>query len=145
VQWCRDGDFVPHFSVLHFQRAACSTFQTCILNSHYGHTMCASMVDIQSPTAEIRRGKKKKQTTGQKYNAPPLHRAAITRHTNVETEPRASVKIHASRPSRDKTVSRDSVTGAQQLLRWPTVAKIFYGRGLLLRVEGLPFRGWEVW
>jgi len=35
----------------------CSTFQTCILNSHYGQTMCGSMVDIQSATAEIRRGK----------------------------------------------------------------------------------------
>jgi len=46
------------FWVLHFQRAACSTFQTCILNSHQGHTMWGSMVDIQSPTAEIRRGKK---------------------------------------------------------------------------------------
>jgi len=37
------------------------------LNSHLGHTMCRSMVDIQSPTAEIRRGKKKKkieETTG---------------------------------------------------------------------------------
>jgi len=31
--------------------------------------MCASMADIQSATAEIRRGKKKKEeTTGQKYN-----------------------------------------------------------------------------
>jgi len=34
--------------------------------------MCGSMVDIQSPTAEIRRGKKKNrrtiETTGQKYN-----------------------------------------------------------------------------
>jgi len=32
-----------------------------------------SMVDVQSPTAEIRRGKKKKkiQTTGQKYNGLP--------------------------------------------------------------------------
>jgi len=32
--------------------------------------MCASMVDIQSATAEIRRGKKKveEETTGQKYN-----------------------------------------------------------------------------
>jgi len=34
--------------------------------------MCGSMVDIQSPTADIRRGKKKKEeeeeTTGQKYN-----------------------------------------------------------------------------
>jgi len=46
------------FCVLSFQRATCSTFQTCILNSHYGHTMCGSMVDIQSPTADIRRGKK---------------------------------------------------------------------------------------
>jgi len=55
-----------------FQRAACSTFQTCILNLHQGHTMCGSMVDIQSPTAEIRRGKKKEErkieTTGQKFN-----------------------------------------------------------------------------
>jgi len=32
--------------------------------------MCGSMVDIQSPTAEIRQGKKKEkeETTGQKYN-----------------------------------------------------------------------------
>ena len=36
-------------------------FQTCILNLHKGHTMCGSMVDIQSLTAEIRRGKKKKK------------------------------------------------------------------------------------
>jgi len=40
------------------------------------------MVDIQSVAAEIRRGKKKiegrkKETTGQKYNGPLLHRAAI--------------------------------------------------------------------
>jgi len=36
-----------------------------------GHTMCGSMVDIQSATADIRRGKKMKEeeTTGQKYNA----------------------------------------------------------------------------
>jgi len=39
------------------------------------------MADIQSPAAEIRRGKKrrerKKETTGQKYNGPLLHRAVI--------------------------------------------------------------------
>jgi len=52
------------FWVLHFQRAACSWFQTCILNSHSSHTMCASTVDIQSATAEIRRGKKKKLECG---------------------------------------------------------------------------------
>jgi len=41
--------------------------------------MCGSMVDIQSPAAEIRRGKKieeeerrRKETTGQKYNGPPI-------------------------------------------------------------------------
>ena len=33
-----------------------------ILNLHQGHTMCGSMVDIQSPTAEIRRGKKEQIT-----------------------------------------------------------------------------------
>jgi len=38
--------------------------------------MCGSMVDIQSPTAEIRRGKKdrrKKEITGQKYNGLPYY------------------------------------------------------------------------
>jgi len=35
--------------------------------------MCGSMADIQSPTAEIKRGKKRKkeETTGQKYNGLP--------------------------------------------------------------------------
>jgi len=61
VQWCRDGEFLAIFCVLHFQRAACSTFQTCILNLHLGHTMCQSMVDIQSVLAEIRRGKKEER------------------------------------------------------------------------------------
>jgi len=40
--------FLARFCVLYFQQAACSTIQTCILNSHSGHTMCGSMVDIQS-------------------------------------------------------------------------------------------------
>jgi len=42
--------------------------------------MCRSMADIRSTAAEIRRGKKeegKRETTGQKYNGPLLHRAAI--------------------------------------------------------------------
>jgi len=34
VRWCRDGNFWRFFCVLCFQRAMCSTFQTCILNSH---------------------------------------------------------------------------------------------------------------
>jgi len=40
--------------------------------------MCQSMVDIQPAAAEIRRGKKeeeedrRKETTGQKYNGPPI-------------------------------------------------------------------------
>jgi len=60
-----------------FQRASCSTFQTCILNSHQGHAMCESMADIQSVTAEIRQGKKigedrkMEETTGQKHNGLP--------------------------------------------------------------------------
>ena len=53
--------FLHHFCVLYIQRAACSTFQTCIPNSHYGHTMCGSMVDIQSAATEIRRGIKKEK------------------------------------------------------------------------------------
>ena len=49
------------------------------LNSHYGHTMCESMADIQSPTAEIRPArKKKKEETGWKYIwSALLHRATI--------------------------------------------------------------------
>jgi len=39
--------------------------------------MCGSMVDVQSAAAEIRRGKKrykkKKETTGQKYNGLPYY------------------------------------------------------------------------
>jgi len=41
--------------------------------------MCGSMVDIQSPTVEIRRGKKEEErkkkieTTGQKYNGLPYY------------------------------------------------------------------------
>jgi len=34
VWWCADGDFLRHFCLLYFQRAVCSRFQTCILNSH---------------------------------------------------------------------------------------------------------------
>jgi len=33
VRWCPDGDFW-RLCVLYLQQAACSTFQTCILNSH---------------------------------------------------------------------------------------------------------------
>ena len=50
--------FLATFVTCILQRAARNMFQTCILNSRYGHTICGSMVDIQSPTAEIRRGKK---------------------------------------------------------------------------------------
>jgi len=51
--------------------------------------MCRSMVDIQSVMAEIRPGKKieerkrKIETTGQKYNGPLLHRAAITTKAHI--------------------------------------------------------------
>jgi len=34
VRWCPDGDFLTTFCVLYLQRTRCSTFQTCILNSH---------------------------------------------------------------------------------------------------------------
>jgi len=34
VRWCPDVNFLCRFCVLYFQRATCSTLQTCILNSH---------------------------------------------------------------------------------------------------------------
>ena len=69
-RWRIFGDFlrpvlsasrVQHVSDLHLKFA---------LN----HTMCRSMVDIQSATTEIRRGKRKKieeETTGHKYKGLP--------------------------------------------------------------------------
>jgi len=34
VRWCPDGDLWRLFCVLYFQRSACSTFQSSILNIH---------------------------------------------------------------------------------------------------------------
>jgi len=53
VRWCPDGDFWRLFCVLYLQQAPCSIFQTCILNSHYGHAMCRSMVDISSQLRHV--------------------------------------------------------------------------------------------
>jgi len=56
VRGCQNGNFLrPLFSASHMQH------------------MCGSMVDIQSPTAEIRQGKKRRniETTEQKYNGLP--------------------------------------------------------------------------
>jgi len=61
-----NGAKIAIFRVLYFQRAACSTFQICILNLHYSHTICGSMVDIQSAAAENRRGKKKQNIEDRK-------------------------------------------------------------------------------
>ena len=46
--------------------------------------MCRSMVDIQSPTAEIRRGKKRKKEERNRMNiymVSLFHRATITNHS----------------------------------------------------------------
>jgi len=58
----------PVFSASRVQHVS-----ACILNSHEGHTMCGSVVDIQCATAEIRQGKKEErkkteETTGRKYD-----------------------------------------------------------------------------
>jgi len=68
--WCPDGDFLAIFQsrISSEPRAAHSKFT---LRS----PMCGSMVDIQSPTAEIRRGnkkKKKKETTAKNITACPI-------------------------------------------------------------------------
>jgi len=50
--------------------------------------MFGSMVDIQSPTAEIRRGikrKKKEETTGQKYNVRVMLRRAAIKNNTTKT------------------------------------------------------------
>jgi len=47
------------------------------------------MVDIKSATAEIRRGKKKEETTGRKYNGLPysIGRPQIVYHHLIEVAP----------------------------------------------------------
>ena len=78
VGWCPDGDFRRLSWVLHLQRATCSTFQTCILNSHQGHAMWQT-----SNLWPLRLGEEKKQEEdrkklqGKNIMAPLLHRAAI--------------------------------------------------------------------
>jgi len=46
------------------------TYSLTYLLTYYGHTVCGSMIYIQSETDEIRREKQRKieQTTGQKYH-----------------------------------------------------------------------------
>jgi len=77
LRWCQNGDFLrPVFP-------ACRMQHISDMHSEFaqGHTMCGSMVDIQSVAAEIRREKKierkkkKKmiETTGQKYNGLPYY------------------------------------------------------------------------
>jgi len=65
VRWCPDGDFLrPAFPASRMQHISDMHSKFTL-----SHTMCRSMVDIQSVTAEIRRGKKRKiEITGQKYN-----------------------------------------------------------------------------
>ena len=65
-----DGDFLAIFLRPAFPASLCTTFRPSKFENRA--TTCVgprSMVDIQSATAEIRRGKKKKkEETGQKYN-----------------------------------------------------------------------------
>ena len=81
--------------------------------------MCGSMVDIQSPTAEIRRGKKKKErrieTTGRKYNGLPYYigqtitteMSKLTdRHVHVHRESGNNYSKHTTR----KTTNRNTPT-----------------------------------
>jgi len=68
--------FCVTFASYIFQRAAWSSFQTCIPNSNWGHIMCGSMVDIQSVTAENRQGKKilEMWANAQRDCRPAVHR-----------------------------------------------------------------------
>jgi len=70
--------------------------------------MCGSMVGIQFPTAETRRGKKRRrkiETTGQKYNGLPYY---IGRPRKAEVLRRNHpVKVRGVRPK----VGRESMVG----------------------------------
>jgi len=76
VRWCPDGDFWrllrPAFPASRVQQVSDLRLKFAVR-----HTMRGSMVDIQSTTAEIKRGKKKEERkieiTGQKYNGLPYY------------------------------------------------------------------------
>jgi len=58
VRWCRNGDFLrPVFSASRVQHISHMRSKFALRP----HTMCGSIVDIHSPTAEIRRGKKERK------------------------------------------------------------------------------------
>jgi len=46
--------------------------------------MCGSMADIQSPTAEIRRGKKKEETTGKNIMSASATQGGHKKATNIK-------------------------------------------------------------
>ena len=62
VRWCPDGEFLAIFCVLYFSEPRAAEFRLAFLLRTMA-TLCVSesMVDIQSATAENRRGKKKKK------------------------------------------------------------------------------------
>ena len=67
MRWCPDGDFLgPAFRASHVQHISDMHSKFAYILQKY--FMCGSMVDIQSVTAEIRRGKKKKKNKQQEKN-----------------------------------------------------------------------------
>jgi len=116
--------------------ATCSRFQTCILKSHQGHTMCGSMADIQSPTADIRRGKKEELemwTNAQRDGRPveyrwrPLSNAAVclTPTSRVPcsnaAKTRNPLKL-AGVPQTNETIS--AVSGPKFTILWGHVEEL---------------------
>jgi len=73
VRLCPNGDFLrPVLSVICVQHI--SDMHSKFALRPQIHTMCGSMVDIQSPTAEIWRGKKKKDRNHRaKYSGLPYY------------------------------------------------------------------------
>jgi len=64
VRWCRDGDFLhPVFAASRVQRISDLQSKFALRPHHV-----PSMVNIQSPTAEIRRGKKRRKKERKKQD-----------------------------------------------------------------------------
>jgi len=146
VQWCRDGDLWRLFCVLYFKRATCSTFQTCILNSHWGHTMSGSMADIQSSTAEIRRGNKKEERKKNKQDenimvCPILHRATIIRFRYV-TDGRTWWKI----PWQPTIHTSSSSKGCRKKLAANVDIICWWSSAISLRfISEVGLAEWRIW
>ena len=111
-----EGAKMAIFCVLYFQRAACSTFQTCILNSHYTATPCVEVWQT-SNLRPLRLGEERKKPRQKRLRFSMFADTARITNVRIITVARVSLQrqrktvifwscyfFYYSRPRQRKTV-----------------------------------------